>query len=222
MFVILFVALAFVAAVDVQGAQSWLEGKDFAILSPVQRTSVPAGKIEVMEVFSYGCIACDSFQPTMDKLRRSLPANSQVVLLPASFNAGEDWPMFQRAYLAARSLGVAEAAHQGIFDAVWKTGELAISRRPQPTIQDAARCYARIAKVSQQAFLQAANSFGVSVQMNSADAQIAAMQVPSTPCIVVNGKYRIDMGSVHSSDELIDLVKFLVNRESADHSVVHR
>ena len=31
--------------------------------------------------------------------------------------------MFQRAYLAAQSLGIAERTHQAMFDAVWKTGE---------------------------------------------------------------------------------------------------
>jgi thiol:disulfide interchange protein DsbA len=143
-------------------------------------------------------------------------------LLPASFNPDEDWPMFQRAYLAAKSLGVAESTHQAMFDAVWKTGELAISRQPQPTIQDAARRYAQMTKVSQQAFLEAANSFGVNVQMASADEQIEAMQVPGTPCIVVNGKYRIDKALTQSSDDLIELVNFLVRKEIADHSAVHR
>jgi len=38
--------------------------------------------------------------------------------------------------------------------------------------------------------------------------------VPGTPCIVVNGKYRIEMSSLRSSDELIDVVKYLVNKES--------
>jgi thiol:disulfide interchange protein DsbA len=74
---------------------------------------VPAGKIEVREVFSYGCIACNDFQPTVEKLRHNLPSNTQMVFLSASFNPSEDWPMFQRAYLAAQSLGIAEAIAGG-------------------------------------------------------------------------------------------------------------
>ena len=69
--------------------------------------------------------------------------------------------MFQRAYLAAQSLGIADGTHQAMFDAVWKSGELAISKVPRPTIQDAARCYARISHVKQDEFLAAANSFSV-------------------------------------------------------------
>ena len=68
-------------------------------------TNVPVGKIEVMEVFSYGCIACNGFQPVMERLTRSLPPNAQIVLVPASFNPGEAWPIFQRAYFAAWTPG---------------------------------------------------------------------------------------------------------------------
>src|SRR5579862_4961441 len=107
-------------------ARAWVEGTDYMRLTPTQQTSVPAGKVEVMEVFSYACPACNAFQPVMAGLKHALPANVQFVFLPAAFNTSEDWPMFQRAYFAAQFLGVADRAHQGIFDAVWKTGELAV------------------------------------------------------------------------------------------------
>ena len=213
--------LAFAPASDTHAAQAWTEGRNYVTLTPAQHTSVPTGKVEVMEVFSYGCIACNHFQPVVEQLRRSLPPNTQMVFLPASFNSGEDWPMFQRAYFAAQSLGIAERTHQAMFDAIWKTGELAISdptthqlKNRQPSLEDTARCYARLAGVKPEAFLAAAKSFGVDVRMREADAQVAAMQVPSTPCIVVNGKYRLNMDSLRSGDELIDLVKYLVAKES--------
>ena len=221
-FAALLAVLALAPLSGARAAQTFVEGRNYVRLAPVQSTTVPAGKVEVMEVFSYGCPACNGFQPLMAQLRRSLPPNAQVVLLPASFNAGEDWPMFQRAYFAAQSLGIAERTHQGLFDAVWNSGELAVSdpvthrlKEPLPSLEDAARCYARLAGVKPEAFLAAARSFGVDMKMRAADAQIAAMQVPSTPCIVVNGKYRVVMDSLGSRDELIDLVRYLVARESA-------
>lgn len=204
------------------GAQTWIEGKNYDLLKPLQKTTVPAGKVEVMEVFSYACPACNSFQPTMEKLKQALPSNAELVFLPASFIPAEDWPMFQRAYFAAQALGVADRTHQAIYDAVWKTGELAVvdpkTRRlksPLPSLEDAARYYARIAGVKPEAFMAAGNSFGVNVKIKAADAQVIAMQVPGTPCIVVNGKYRVNMDSVRTSDQLIDLVRFLVAKESA-------
>jgi thiol:disulfide interchange protein DsbA len=197
-----------------QASQNFVEGKNYSLLVPAQRTGVPAGKIEVMEVFSYGCIACNNFQPVMEKLRHSLPASVQMTYLPASFNSGENWPMLQRAYLTAQSLGIADSTHQAMFDAVWKSGELAISKVPRPTIQDAARCYARLSRVTPDEFLAAANSFSVDTKIRAADAQVAEMKVPGTPCIVVNGKYRVEVSSLKGNDELIDLVNFLVKKES--------
>ena len=102
-----------------------------------------------------------------------------------------------------------------------KTGELAVSdpathrlKTPQPSLEDAARCYARIAGINPATFLATARSVAVGMRMRAADAQIAAMQVPSTLCIAVNGKYRVNMDSVGSNDELIDLLRFLVTKES--------
>ncbi|MEJ0007841.1 MAG: hypothetical protein WDM77_16110 [Steroidobacteraceae bacterium] len=96
-----------------QAAPTWTEGKNFDVLSPAQRTNVPAGKVEVMEVFSYGCIACNGFQPVMAALEHSLPSNAQMVFLPASFLAQEDWPMLQRAYFTAQALGISRAYSSG-------------------------------------------------------------------------------------------------------------
>ena len=47
----------------------------------------------------------------------------------------------------------------------------------------------------------------------TSDAQIVAMQVPSTPTIVVNGKYRLTVQSAGGVNAMFDLVKFLVAKE---------
>jgi len=217
----LFGLLVLAIAVTAQAAPTWTEGKHYVPVAPAQHTNVPAGKVEVMEVFSYGCPACAQFSPIAQRLKKSLPANAQMVYLPASFNPSEDWPMFQRAYFAAQALGVAERTHDGMFDAVWKDGELAISdptthrlKKPLPSIEDAARYYARVAGVKPETFVAAANSFAVDVKMKSADDYVRAARVDSTPTIIVNGKYRVKAESLASYDELIELVKFLVAKES--------
>lgn len=200
----------------------WVEGTHYVVLDQAQPTTVPAGKVEVMEVFSYGCPFCNKFQPLMHQLERQLPKNAQMVFLPASFSAAEDWPLFQRAYFTAQALGIADRTHQAIYDAVWKTGELAVEdpttnqlKRPLPSLEDVAHCYARLTGVSAQTFVTTAQSFGVEARMHEADAQVMAMQIPGTPCIVVDGKYRIVMDSLHSIDDVIPLVKFLVAKASA-------
>ena len=203
-------------------AATWVAGKHYSVIPQAQRTNVAPGKVEVMEVFSYGCPACNSFRPTMKRLKASLPPNAQMVYLPASWNAAEAWPMFQRAYFTAASLGVAEKAHDAMFDAIWSTGELGISdpqtRRLKtrlPTIEDAARFYQRVTGVKATEFVNTSKSFGVDLKMRQADGQITAMQVSSTPTLVVNGKYRINNENLTRDDDIIELVKYLVARESA-------
>jgi thiol:disulfide interchange protein DsbA len=202
-------------------AQTWTEGKNYFLVSPAQRTSVPAGKVEVMEVFSYGCPACNAFVPVVQKLESNLPASAKLVYLPASFVPSEDWPMFQRAFFAAQALGIADRTHDAMFDAIWKSGELATSdpathqlKKPLPSIEDAARFYAHTGGVKPEAFLAAANSFGVDAKMKGADAQVMAMQVDRTPTIIVNGKYRLHAESAGGYDQLIELVNYLVAKES--------
>ena len=200
---------------------SWEAGKHYTVI-PTQRTNVPAGKIEVLEVFSYGCPACNTFRPTIKKLKAALPPNAQLVYLPASWNAAEAWPMFQRAYITAQTLGIADKANDAMYDAIWATGELAVAdpvtrrlKTKLPTIDDAARFYQRVAGVKAADFVTASKSFGVDLKMRQADGQIKAMQVGGTPTLVVNGKYRVNNEGVETTEQLIALVNFLVAKESA-------
>ena len=204
-------------------AANWGAGSHYSVLPQAQLTCVPAGKIEVLEVFSYGCPHCRQFQATIKKLKEVLPANAQITYLPASWNKAEAWPVFQRAYLTAQALGVADKAHEAMYEAIWKTGELGVTDnatgrlKPQselPTIEDAARFYQRVTGVKAADFVTASKSFGVDLKIRQADAQIKAMQVPSTPTLVINGKYRLNNDALRSNEEIIELVKFLVAKES--------
>lgn len=219
--VLLFFLLA-VLALRAAAAQTWTEGRDYFVLAQVQHTSVAPGKVEVLEVFSYGCPVCNAFQPTLERLKKSLPPNAQMAYLPASFIPAEDWPMFQRAYFAAQALGIDARTHQAMYDAVWKSGELATSDRqthqlksPQPSLEAAARCYERWTAVKAQDFLATARSFGVDMKMRAADEQILEMQVPGTPCIVIDGRYRVNNDTPHSPEQLIALVHFLIAKAAA-------
>ena len=67
--------LALILAPVTQATQTWTEGSQYDVITPAQRTNVPAGKVEVMEVFSYGCPSCNGFQPVMSVSPiRTLPA----------------------------------------------------------------------------------------------------------------------------------------------------
>jgi protein dithiol oxidoreductase (disulfide-forming) len=199
----------------------WKEGENYFLLKQPQSTGLPRGKVEVTEVFSYACIACNRFLPYMNRLVASLPANAVVDYVPASFLPNEGWPVFQRAYLAAQVLGVADKTHDAMFDAIWKSGELAVvnqatgaPKNPLPSIADVASFYSRATKIPAAHFIDTANSMGINTRMGQADDLVLKYQVFATPTLIINGKYRVGAGDAGGPDKLIELVKWLVAKES--------
>jgi thiol:disulfide interchange protein DsbA len=129
--------------------------------------------------------------------------------------------MFQRATCTAQTLGIFDKTHDAMFDAVWKTGELAISdpkthapKLPLPTIENVARYYSRISGIAVDKFLAASKSFSVDVAMRRYDSLVLAYHADQTPTLVVNGKYRITYQSAGGMQQMIELAKWLVAKES--------
>jgi len=202
-------------------AATYTEGVNYFLVSPAQHTNVPAGKIEVAEVFSYACPFCAQFNPLVHQLQASLPSNAQMTFIPASFIPAEGWPMFQRATCTAQILGIFDKTHDKVFDAVWKTGELAVSdpkthqiKKPLPTIEDVAKYYNHISGVPVQKFLDTAKSFAVDTAMRRDDALVLAYHIDGTPSLLVNGKYRVTVQSAGGMQQMIEVAKYLVAQES--------
>jgi thiol:disulfide interchange protein DsbA len=215
------VSLAEVAAAQppAAAAPNWVQGKNYFLVAQPQPTNLPKGKVLVTEVFSYACPACNQFRPYMQKLVKSLPPNAVVDYVPAAFNPSEDWPMFQLAYVTAQTLGIADRTHEAMFDAVWTTGELATTegntlKSHMPTIEDAARFYQKQAGVPAAKFLETAKSFGVDTQVRHDEDLMKAYGIDRTPTLIVNGKYRVTVQEAGGAAEMVDLVIFLVHKES--------
>ena len=200
-------------------APNWVEGKNYFLIAQPQPTNLPKGKVLVTEVFSYACPACNQFRPYMQKLVKSLPPNAVLDYIPASFNPAEDWPMFQLAYVTAQTLGVANMTHEAMYDAVWTTGELATTdgntlKSHMPTIEDAARFYQKQAGVPAAKFLETAKSFGVDTQVRHDEDLMKAYGIDRTPTLIVNGKYRVTVQEAGGPAQMVDVVNFLVHKES--------
>jgi thiol:disulfide interchange protein DsbA len=200
----------------------WVEGKHYFRIDPAQPTSTP-GKIEVTEVFSYGCPACFQFHGIVDELAKNLPKGTVMTYTPAAFRPDENWPLLQRAYLTAQAFGVDKQSHDAMFDAVFKSGELGImdqkAGKPKapsawPTIDDVARFYTKFG-VKPDEFVATASSFTINTKMKRADELIRAYEVDSTPTIVVNGKYRLTPNSAGGYPQAVELTQWLVTKEAA-------
>ena len=203
----------------------WVEGKNYFRIEPALPTDHPS-HVVVTEVFSWGCPACNQFQPYADLIRKSLPAYVHWQYVPAAFIPPEDWPLFQRAYYTAQALGLDNpTTHDAMFKAIWTpdgplntyTGLGTANPRVKqnlPTLADVARFYARYG-TDPKTFEATAQSFAVNARMKRADQLIKAYGVDSTPTIVVNGTYRLNVASAGGLAKTQQLVHYLAQKEAA-------
>ncbi len=194
------------AADSTPTAPRFTNGDAYVTLSSPQRYS-DKGKVELVEVFSYGCVHCARFAPLMQKLVDSLPADVAVHYIPAAFNHA--WVPYARAWYAAQQLGVAKATHMAVFKAKFS------DHYPMNSLEDLANFYAREG-VDRSAFLKAARSPETNRKLAADTRLIQRWGVSGTPTIVVDGKYRSN--NVHTYAELADLAHWLVERELAKKS----
>jgi protein dithiol oxidoreductase (disulfide-forming) len=182
----------------------YTEGNEYVTLpGPPQRYSSD-GKVEVVEVFSYGCIHCAHFAPIAEKLRKELPSGVVFKLVPAPFNA--EWLPYARAYYAAKQLGVVERTHLQLFDAKFA------QNYPINSMDELADFYAREG-VNREQFMRIATSDETTAKMKSDLALIQKWGVDGTPSLVVNGKYRVN--NVQTPDELAAVALWLAKREQS-------
>ncbi|MBT2144343.1 MULTISPECIES: thiol:disulfide interchange protein DsbA/DsbL [unclassified Rhodanobacter] len=201
----LLVGLLLASACTAQSSTApYTEGNEYVTLPAPQQRLGSEGKVEVVEVFSYGCIHCAQFAPAAEKLRKQLPAGVAFKLLPAPFSA--EWLPYARAYYAAKQLGVVERTHMALFDAKFA------QHYPINSMDELADFYAREG-VDRAEFLRIATSPEATAKLKEDLALIQKWQVDGTPTIVVNGKYRV--AAVHSFDEMVAVTQWLVKRELA-------
>lgn len=210
--------LAKARAIYQRGLGKWTEGKQYFAITPPQPKATGTSKVEVTEVFSFGCPFCNEFHKVVDNMAKALPAYAQMDYLPASFNPVENWPVYQRAYFAAQTLGLARKSYDAVFNATWKSGELATYNlggrglKPHsdwPKIADFARFYAKKYGVDAKQFIAVANSFSVNLKMKRADELIKSYGVASTPTFVINGMYRFNFASAGGVAQANELVQWL-------------
>ncbi|GAA0681752.1 thiol:disulfide interchange protein DsbA [Dyella sp. SG562] len=183
-------------------AAPYTEGKEYvALAAPAQRYSAD-GKVEVVEVFSYGCVHCAHFAPKAEELRKQLPPGVKFKLLPAAFS--DAWLPYARAYYAAEKLGVADKTHLDLFAKKFD------QHYPISTLDELADYYATQG-VDRAKFLAIATSPEVTQQIKKDLELIQKWGVDGTPTIVVDGKYRSN--EVKTLDQLSALAQWLAQRE---------
>ncbi|MDP5838544.1 thiol:disulfide interchange protein DsbA [Pseudomonas aeruginosa] len=186
-------------------ADDYTAGKEYVELSSPVPVSQP-GKIEVVELFWYGCPHCYAFEPTIVPWSEKLPADVHFVRLPALF--GGIWNVHGQMFLTLESMGVEHDVHNAVFEAIHK------EHKKLATPEEMADFLAGKG-VDKKKFLSTYNSFAIKGQMEKAKKLAMAYQVTGVPTMVINGKYRFDIGSAGGPEETLKLADYLIEKERA-------
>jgi thiol:disulfide interchange protein DsbA len=173
-------------------------------------TPEPVGtgsKIEVLEVFSYGCVHCFEYQPAVHAWAERKPKDVSLVLMPATFNG--NFALYARGFFAAQALGVAEQLHEQVFAAIWEKG------RHAENLDGLADLYASLG-VDRAQFLTAARSVGVEARLSAVTQKSERMLLQATPTFYVDGKYQVLTTAAQSYDDIFARVDALVARARAE------
>lgn len=183
-----------------------VEGQDYFLIDPPAATH-SGDRIEVVEVFGYSCPHCAHFAPLLAEWKVGQPADVKVEYMPAVF--GGIWETYARIYYTADTMGVAEATHLALFQALHE------ERRPINKIEDIAELYAEHG-VDKDQFMSTLESFPVNAKMADARTRVMAMGVDATPTMVVAGKYRITAPREGGFERLLQITDFLIHKERAE------
>lgn len=209
-----FILTAACSAQGTDGTPPFTNGVEYATIPHPERLS-SSGKIEVVEVFSYGCPHCAHFAPYAEELRQSLPKDVQFKLLPASFSPA--WEPYARAYFAAQELGVLKRTHLALFKQKFE------DRYPMNTLDELGDFYQREG-VDKKAFMAAANSPRTDQEMRRAYALMTDWGIDATPTIVVDGKYRskfrseMNPGGIKNYKQLLQVAHYMIKLAERDHA----
>ncbi|PKL98067.1 MAG: thiol:disulfide interchange protein, partial [Gammaproteobacteria bacterium HGW-Gammaproteobacteria-9] len=163
-------------------------------------------KIEVVELFWYGCPHCYQFEPVIKPWVEQLPEDVQFKRIPAMF--GGIWNVHGQLFIALESMGVEPKVHDAVFAAYHQ------ERKKLATPDEMADFLAGHG-IDKQAFLKAYNSFGVRGRVEQAKKLGMAYQITGVPVMIVNGKYRFDLGSSGGPERTLQVADFLIEKERA-------
>ncbi len=180
----------------------YTEGNNFVTLPAPHERYSNSGKVEVVEVFSYGCIHCAQFAPEAEKLRKELPPGVEFKLMPAPFSS--TWVPYARAYYAAKELGVVDRTHLQLFAAKFD------QHYPINSMDELADFYAREG-VDRADFMRIAMAEATTAKMKRDLDLLRTWQVDGTPTLVIDGKYRVI--NVGSHAEMAAVALWLAKRE---------
>lgn len=175
----------------------------YALIEPPAATEA-ADKVEVVELFWYGCPHCLDFEPFIVDWQKSQPEYVEFRRMPAIFQ--QSWQPHARAYYTAEILGVVDQIHLPLFEAIH-------THRRSLLTKDELMAFFAEHGVDEAAFSSTYDSFTVDTLVKRAQVMQARYGVMGVPAVVVNGKYRTSGNDAGGLERVMDVVDVLAEHE---------
>ncbi len=160
------------------------------------------GRVEVRELFWYGCPHCFNLEPTLTAWRARKADYIDFIPTPAIFN-NPVWQLHATTFYTAEVLNILEKIHTKLFDAIH------VAHRPLNTETQIRDFFMEQAGVSGEDFDKAFNSFSVKAKTARAADLSKKTGINGVPAVIINGKYRVDAalaGGIENIPKIIDLL----------------
>lgn len=191
---------------DVPVGPAPVAGVDYVEISGGQPFEPGSGKIEVVEIFSYTCPHCASFEPMVLAWRARQPADVKFTPMAGYFGANPE--PFAKAFYAAEALGLLGQTHEAMFRAVHLDRTLPLQGADNEKV---AAFYAKYGADPKQ-FASTMASFAVDAKLKRATQFMQRSGVDSSPSVVVDGKYRVTGKTL---EDTLRITTHLVAKERA-------
>ncbi|MFQ5659247.1 MAG: thiol:disulfide interchange protein DsbA/DsbL [Gammaproteobacteria bacterium] len=172
-------------------------------IRPVQPTQ-SGDKIEVLEVFWYGCPHCYHFEPYLQQWLKTKPEYVAFRRMPGIFS--KNWIPHAKAYFTAMKLGVLEKIHDPLFDALHKQKRRLFS-------ENTLKKFFMERGIDGDDFTRIYNSNDIETKVRQAFVMGQRYGVTGVPSIIVNGKYRTSASLTGSFENMLKVVDQLVDKE---------
>jgi thiol:disulfide interchange protein DsbA len=184
------------------------EGFEYqAISPPVPLTQGESnGKIEVIEMFFYGCPHCFRAEPMVNKWLKSKPDFVNFTRMPAIFR--DSWEPLARAFYTAQALGVLDRIHEPLFNSIH-------IKQQKNFTKEAIRAFFISQGVSAADFDKTYNSFQVANQVARAKDLGKRFKIQGVPAFVVDGKWRTNGTMAGGLENIPEVLNTLIRKQSA-------
>lgn len=183
--------------------------QNFNLTEQTINTDNPA-KIEVMELFWYGCPHCHHMEAPLNAWVKKLPADVYFKRVPALPHA--QWAPMAKAYYAMESLGVLEKLHTPLFDAVHKTKAIS-NPTDEKAIIDWIVKQGGLDRVKVE---EAFKSFSMNSQLNRAAMIFKHSGATGVPSLIIDGKYVTSSTMNGGNEQALKVADYIINNVRKD------